>query len=130
MKHLKILEPGYGKFSGYFGTVEFKDGVSIKPVTSIEALRMAALLRVEQVGEEQDETIDMRVNFSAPVAQPVEAAPTAPAAGEQVDGKKWTRAELEEIADKHGIKGVREIAGPMGISGKSIAELISAIVSA
>lgn len=130
MKYLKITEAGYDNFCGHFGTIEFVDGVSTHPVTSLEALRMQALLRVESIGDEVDETFDMKVTFesAAPQRQPEVGHEPAPEAA--LAAKKWTRDELEAIADKHGIKGLREITSAMGISGKSISDLISAILAA
>jgi len=42
----------------------------------------------------------------------------------------WTREELEVIADKNGISGLRAIAKPLGIKGRGIDELIDEITAA
>lgn len=46
-----------------------------------------------------------------------------------VEGLFWTEKELGEIADKSGIKGLRDIADPVDIKGNSIASLIEQILS-
>lgn len=130
MKHLKIVEAGYSKFNGHFGTVEFKDGVSASPVTTIEKQRLSAILRVEDVGEDVDEVIDMKVTFDTAKKQDASDVEHQPAHEVAIAKKAWTRAELEDVADKHGIKGLREIASAMGINAKSIKELIDAILGA
>ena len=42
--------------------------------------------------------------------------------------KEWTREELEAIADKEGIAGLRKIATPMGIKGQSVPSLIDKVI--
>lgn len=48
--------------------------------------------------------------------------------GEEVQPKFWTQAELEAIADASGIKGLRDIADPLGIKGQSINGLIAELI--
>ncbi|OAD82877.1 hypothetical protein ATN89_17495 [Comamonas thiooxydans] len=130
MKHLKITEAGYEGFSGYFGIIAFKDGISASPVSDIEFKRMQALLRVEQHGDEITDTnepavVTLKSAAAAPAPEPLVTVDEKPAAGEA-----WTRDALEAVADKSGIKGVREIAAPLGVSGKSITDLITGILAA
>ena len=133
MKHLKIVEPGYANFAGTFGTVEFKDGVSVYPVSAVETQRLQALLRIEAVGEEVEEKVaPMFVNLptSAELAGAGRVHVPEPELGDSVpDGKVWTREELEGVADKRGIKGLREIAAGFGVAGKAIGDLIGAILA-
>lgn len=55
--------------------------------------------------------------------QPTHEAPAEPA-------KVWTREELETVADQNGIKGLREIATPMGVISSSIGTMIDKILEA
>ena len=74
-----------------------------------------------------------------PVYEPVskvEDVPTidlAPTREVQADGTikvSYTRAQLEAIADKKGINGLREISDPLNVKGRSVTELIDKIVEA
>lgn len=64
------------------------------------------------------------------------AAQAAEDAGGDVDDKPveptrvYTRAELEEIADQDGIKGLRDIGTPLGAKNTSIHKLIDEILAA
>ena len=42
--------------------------------------------------------------------------------------KRYTLAELEAIADKDGIKGLRDVGSPLGVRGTSINGLIEEIL--
>lgn len=42
----------------------------------------------------------------------------------------YTREQLESVADEKGIKGLREIAEPLAVSGRSVGDLIERIVEA
>ena len=57
---------------------------------------------------------------ASPVASPVETAPA----------QTWTSDSLAAVADAKGIAGLREIAEPMGVKGRSINELIREILAA
>lgn len=49
---------------------------------------------------------------------------------QKAEVKVYTKEELEEIADEKGIKGLREVADPMGVKDTSIEGLISEIIAA
>lgn len=71
----------------------------------------------ETPAPEQDEAIDL------------EPARTIDALTGQVK-VTYTRAQLEAIADKRGINGLREIGEPLEVKGRSIPELITKILEA
>lgn len=127
---IRIIEPGMTNMTGDFGPVPFIDGISTRDVTSIEAARLAGLVAIETVEE----------------------APRNPSAAQQVidsrcipmdedmktdrmkmipDAKKvWTRGELEAIADKDGLNGLREIGQTLNVKANSIPKIIEAILKA
>lgn len=119
---IKIVQPGWETFTGNFGSIEFSDGMSVGEVSSVEASRVAAVVRVETL-EGKDPSMAQLIidSYSAPaeVKTTIEAV-ELPA----VEKPTYTKAELEDIADKLGIKGLREISDPLGIKANSISELI------
>lgn len=80
-----------------------------------EAIDSAALTVVSEAPEVKEE--------SEPTPEPEpEPEPKSAETG------KYTREALEAIADKRGLKGLREIGEELGIKGKSIPELIDRIL--
>lgn len=125
---IKIVQPGWEGFTGNFGSIDFKDGVSVNDVSDMEAARIGAVVRVEN-DEGHDPSMAQRIidTYDQPAPQ---GKTTIEAAEEpQPECKFYTAAELEEVADKKGIKGLREIADPLGVKGKSIGELIHEILA-
>lgn len=51
---IKITEPGWAGFSDMLGTTQFENGVSVDSVSAQEALRLGAILRIEEVNENGD----------------------------------------------------------------------------
>lgn len=44
---IRILDKGFAKLTGLFGTVEFVDGVSVEDVSAAEAARLGTILSIE-----------------------------------------------------------------------------------
>lgn len=109
------------------------NGAGIDPVASFSASTFDPELTNQQGGDEGEGEI---INFGDGEPEEVPPAPdVAPTgqsdedgAAEAVSGLYWTETELGEIADKKGIKGLREIAEPAGIKGNSVSGLIDQIV--
>lgn len=129
---IRLVGPGWTDFTGYFGVVEFKEGVSVREVSDIEIKRLAALTRIESVETGEDPGIAAQMLKGRDEPMPVlqsergegDAAPEEP---KKVP--RYTREELEAIADKGGIKAVREIADEFGVKGRSITELITELMA-
>jgi len=85
-------------------------------VVSVESIPAGSVLAEKLTPEQVSAVKDI-------MAPPADAAPT-PAAP-----KTYTRAQLEQIADEHGIKGLREISDPLEIKNTSIVGLIDAIIA-
>lgn len=139
---IKFATPEMANFTGMFGAIEFADGVSVNEVTMADVNLYRAITTIEVLGEDfvpeksYDEIKNIAaVSYTLPtnadeqrmaaLAAPVEAV------AEQADfsGVVYTQADLEAIADKDGIAGVREIAEKMNIRGTSISKLIAAILA-
>lgn len=124
---IKITQPGWETFTGNFGSIEFVDGVSVGEVSQTEASRVAAVVRVETT-EGKDPSMAQLIIDTYGTPAPMETT-VAAADLPQPEAPTYTADELAAIADKLGIKGLREIADPLGIKANSIAELIGRILA-
>ena len=152
-----IKAAGWEGYTGPLGTYLFKDGKSTGKIPVRAALRIGSSIECydEQgrrlhpstyVIHESPSSIEAKsVNYPVgdkpeisayvPETKTVEttaAIDTTPTK-EIVDGKVrdiYTRAQLEAIADKKGIDGLRTIADSKGVKGKSVVELIDRIIGA
>jgi len=138
---LRITEPGFQKLTGPIAEVMFEDGVSVNDVTEDQALRISAAMRcetLEGINPSAAAVLLRSLENRAPVvvemdrgdvphavvevAKPVEKKVQEPA-------NAWTREQLEAVADKSGIKGLREIAVTFGVKATSIKELIDEVLA-
>jgi hypothetical protein len=140
-RRIRITQPTWLGFTGHMASVEFVDGVSTTFVPQNIYDRIAAELsivddRSEEILGVQTRMISARLKTlnvlpdtaRAPVVTPevvVEFVPPPP-----VLTPKWTKETLEALADKTGIKGLREIGDPLSAKGRAIPELIEAILRA
>lgn len=137
---VRLTQPGFQKYTGQMGVVFFQDGLSTDHVAERDAVRMAAVMNCEWEDGSNlspSQHVTNTLKNAAPVQTKLET-------GKDGDGEKkpptqdeppaevpkWTREELEAIADAQGIQGLRQIADPAGIKGRSITEMIEAIVNA
>jgi hypothetical protein len=127
---LKVIEPGWAGFSGNFGGVDFVDGVSVRDVTELEALRLSNLIRIEtEEGTNPSSSQQVIDRQCIPMDKGMEIRGEKLPEGADPNSKIWTRTELQNIADAHGIKGLREISEPMGVKHTAISGLIDAIMA-
>ena len=132
MALIKIAQPGYETFSSYMGTLEFKDGISVREPTAREIALIGSNIKIVEVGSE-DEQIGPSVtmvntrNISAHVEDALEREPEEPAIKTE---PKYTEDELIRLGEDGGIKAVRAIADEFGVKGVSIDGLIAAIMEA
>jgi hypothetical protein len=147
MKHLKITQTGWEGFTGDLGFVEFKDGVSVEPLTDRQAAQISAAVlcvTVDEKGNEEGQhgiATDMigGVTLSVDPVEELRRAKPGDLIAERrkavVDSEKpptkiYEREELEAIAEDKGINGLREIGSSWGARERSIAALIDAIMKA
>lgn len=142
---IRLVGNGYEALTGMFGDVEFKDGVSVHPVSPAQARFYASITTVENAedGSELGDNAAFQaalnmeaVTVNLPTLAELQAqgqaaevgqAPEVPVAQEAV---AHTRESLEAVADKGGIAGLRAIAEPLGVKGTSITKLIKGILKA
>lgn len=137
---LKITEQGWETFSGNLGVVVFEDGVSVGDVSHIEANIISGNIRVvelesgDNVGALELDS-DMQNKRCESVTLKTMAEIFAEQVGEVQDKPvevetvpHYTKDELEAIADKKGIAGLREIGDQVGVKGTSISGIIEAIL--
>ena len=132
---LRIVEPGWINFSGDFGGVEFVDNVSVREVSEREAFSLSNLVRIETLegsnpssSQQQLDIVHLAMDAETFAEGSESPQSFAPAASIQV--QQYDRDALQAIADSKGIEGLRAIAGPLGLQGKSINGLISSILNA
>ena len=147
LKYIRICEKFAPSFTDIVGGVAFEAGVSVEPQNELVCNRMAAIWHVELYTEmgEARETIVSAMSKTATRNLLADAAAEKIAAEKGViaDARaataaividaadevlQLTREQLEEIADEKGIAGVREIATKLGVTSKSISELINKIL--
>lgn len=153
MPVLKITQRGMEGYTGFIGEVEFKDGVSTEPVSRSEARRIAGAMSVVEAKSGKNpsasqEMVDTR-NHSLAQMEAAKRANVASDAEDVADESEtevvesetevveeepaaeldysWTREDLEEIADKKGIAGLREFAQPYGVNGRSIIDIVEGL---
>jgi len=138
-RRLRIEQAGWAGYTGHFGTVLFQDGVSVDAVTWQEQQRLGGLIMV--VSAEENE-IDHQVGPSAELVRGrdlvhseamvagTDTAVTTPDGSTKLSGELLSREELEDIADRKGIAGLRDVAKAWNVKGRSVSELIGDIVEA
>lgn len=128
---LRITEPGFKGYTGQMGIVYFENGVSTSDVSTMDATRMSAVMGFEwedgTAASVAQHILD-RANDEAQTV-PVNVSSAVTETKENPAFKKYSVEELADIADTSGISGLREIAEPLGVKGKSIRDLIDGILA-
>ncbi|QNH71665.1 hypothetical protein V1VFAS_069 [Rhizobium phage V1VFA-S] len=145
MKKLKVATARMAGYTGVLGPVRFTDGVSDEYLPRHIRDRMAAsmeFLEVDAQGNEQPAGAQHRLITEsaerapqlAPLTRQTDAEKAAEIAAAAVLSAKVpvleTRASLEEIAAKKGIKGLREIGKKWNVKHRAIPTLIEMILDA
>ena len=150
---IRLTDPGFAGFTGYFGNIKFEDGVS-EHISSVEAERLGCIVACETLdGENPSATqrmVDVRnkdLNEFIGTAHEVsdlsaQTEQVESQAGEQVaaqtesvnssaakPGFEFTREDLEALADAEGIAGLRNLGSQHGIKGRSIVEIIDELMA-
>jgi hypothetical protein len=123
---IKLVQPGYENMTGFFGCVEFIDGVSVDEVSEIEARRLGSVVAIRTLEGKDPSAAQMLIDLQS---EPMALATTVPDAPEELVLLDHTPESLAAVADAGGIAGIRAIAGPLGIKGTSIAELIGKVLA-
>lgn len=136
---IRLTQPGFESYNGQMGVTFFENGLSVSDVLTRDALRMSAVMLCEwEDGTPASvaQSILDNANTPAPIfvagangqhdiaSAPVKVSKTEPPAS------RYSREYLGAIADKDGIRGLREIGDPLNIKSNSIKDLIDAIMVA
>jgi hypothetical protein len=126
---IKLTQPGWETYSGPMAGAMFENGLADN-VTPRVAAKIGNIVQCETEDGENPSMSQQIINSQATNMSAVtllEAGDKAPK-DEVKPARIYTQQELEAIADKRGIDGLREIAKPLGLKGVSIAKLLVAIV--
>lgn len=143
---IRIIEKGFEGYTGAFGVVEFVDGVSVGDVSQIEINKLSACIKIAPA-EGGGQVSVASIDFDAPAdvvhfktnAEILEERASKQSKNKEGEAKGgivmtgtrvYTREELEEIADKRGLEGLREIGNDLNIREKTIRKMIEAILKA
>lgn len=137
-RKLRIVESGWANYTGTFGNVDFLDGISVDPVPWREQQRLGGLIRMESAEEEDEQAeigpaAELIRNRDLSTDDPIVAgADVIVRIGDEdrLAAANHTREELEDLADKRGLAGLREVAVGWGVIGRSIPDLITKILQA
>ena len=136
---IKINQSGYENFTSYLGTTEFIDGISAHDVLPRQINLLASIVCIlnadtgEQIGPGHD--FEM-IKDTGAISEPTLYATAEDMKQEllpeivQTVKRRYTREDLEEIADKKDINGLRDIAEPLSVKATSITKLIDDILKA
>lgn len=159
---VRIVEPVLSGYTGTLYQITFTDGVSDRELTPQEVSMVGAAMRIQSLegqqvgaGVEQLAAKGMTVasadkinsdktdqinqqhakeSISKVADLAVELRDALVAVAESTPTKRYTREELEAVADKSGedggISGLRAIGSKLGVKGRSINELIREILVA
>lgn len=144
MPRIKITQPGWAGFTGHIGITEFKDGVSTDSVNRREIAVIGASLTLVVVDEDghegvnpalqhqmlTDGTMTLRADVlkELPRASETETAAVTPKRADPDAIVFHTKEQLEEVAEKKGIHGLREIMEPLHLKASSINKAIQVIL--
>lgn len=144
-KYLRLVQAGYQNYTGPIGAYDFVDGVSTVMIPRNDRDRLATAFQfVEFItpGDEIEAGVAARLLFESTrvleVPKDLERQTEAEKADEDkrvVEGVKpdpviYTAAELEAIAEKKGINGLREVAAYWEVKHRSIVPLMELILGA
>lgn len=141
---VKITEPGWERYSEYLNGVKFENGESTEDLNQMQVDRIASTMRVKVIdGVPENQRLVAENKRQAEVKETLKRAEIEELEAERkrdaekkaeevkkVAGQVFTREQLEEIADDHGINGLREVGDRLGVKARSIGGMIDAILKA
>lgn len=142
MPIVKIVEKGFEGYNGIIEGVQFTNGVSQEPLSQFSAERVGAFMKIVNA-DNPDEPLGLgyrmanaRNQGQAPrePLQKVERTKTGKKKepvkkADKVVSYEFTKADLEAVADKEGITGLRKVAEQYDVRGRSIAEIIDSLMA-
>lgn len=143
MKHyqprrIRIVQKGMEGYTGSIGPHNFTNGVSDRPIGHFEVMRISGNIPVVDARETDEtallspttETVRVRTISADDPQVAAFADGSALKVNPNLAADRLSLEQLEEIASKEGLSGVREIARKWGKTGRSIRECIEAVLAA
>jgi hypothetical protein len=150
MNHVKVVAKGWTGYTGLIGVVRFKNGISDEPLSRPMIDRLSAVVRMVECTSKGEEISGAGIAHRlvndtaqrAPVRRSLMRQSEAAKADEEAkrldkkprkqasERRIHTEAELDEIIQKDGIKGLREVADQWGLKGRRLDELLANVISA
>lgn len=140
MPIVRIVAKGFEGYNGIIEGIEFRKGVSTENMSLGSAERIGAFMRVvdndtgEPLGVGQ-RMVNARRQSQAP-REPLAKVKRTPTGKKKKTVKKqevpeytFTREDLESVADKEGITGLRKVAEQYEVRGRSIREIIDSLMA-
>lgn len=142
--HIRLTQPGWETYTGQVGVIDFVDGLSTDDVSTKDATRLAAVVNCKWEESEKPvsptELLLHVQNVEAPiiperergedeqvVSEPVEPQATQEPEVPAVQVPKISMDKVEALIAAEGINGLRKLAEPLGIKGRSVADLLAAL---
>lgn len=137
---IKLLESAFASYTGYMSGVEFKNGESIGEVPFVDQQRICSIMKaqtIEGVNVSGASALAMSRELTSFFAleneKKADLVIDSPR-GEDGGGSndeiiRYTRAELEAVADDGGIAGLRDIGNRFDVKATSIEKMIDAILA-
>lgn len=139
-RRVRIVEPGWEGYNGFLGMTPFAEGLSVDLVPFHQQQILGSIVRIEsaddgeesrQLGPSAELVRSRDIAFDHErVAATDQGVPVGDHGEMRLAVERYTRGELEDIADRRGIAGLREIGDAYVVKGRAIGELIDAILEA
>lgn len=132
-RRLRIIERGLTTFTGILQGVDFVDGVSEHPVGWREAAIIGGAMQVEDAdkeGYQVNPVLTINRLRDTSVNDPHVLHAERNMYNAHVKMEFYTRKQLEAIADRSGLQGLREIAAVWQTGARSINDIILRILEA
>jgi len=140
---IRLTQPGFETYTAQMGTLFFENGLTTADVRPNDAVRLAAQFLCEwengtSVSVAQSlldhshsniSTMPAPINADQALAGEINADQAQPSTAPTAVTKQYDRADLEAIADKDGIKGLRAIGDSLGVKNNSVTGLIDEILA-
>lgn len=147
-KFLRVMQEGYENYTGVIGVYDFVDGVSVQKIGLAARDRLAAAFAMVEFDEGEEpipagpaHRLATMSHVALGVVEPSERQTDEEKAEEERLAAKlaaetafnpaiYDFEQLQKIADKGGIKALREIAEPWNVKSRQIGDLIQLILDA
>jgi len=130
---IRIVEPGWKTFTGEFGSLMFENGVA-ESDSKIAIDRVSSIVAVKEVLKDGKSGFGVSPTnamiYDRDMPLPSLEKPE-PAKSKVRARAKYSRKQLEKIADEKGIEGLREVAKEFSdVKDRSVPRLIDKILAA